>query len=131
MLDLYDTNEKLLEKVQSGIGDPEMYNNDQSFLDIEKMFAGIEPEDFYQQLQFNPSKTWSSVGKNDIQKAKAVAYSYYIAKGRNEHIDENAYLGFEEHLHEAVAEWSINTRAATFHIFTNRGYNASWAMDVN
>jgi len=50
MLDLYDTNEKLLEKVQSGIGDPEMYNNDQSFLDIEKMFAGIEPEDFYQQL---------------------------------------------------------------------------------
>ena len=40
-LDKYDTDEKLLKKVQTGRGDPEIYDRDQRFLDIEFMFAGI------------------------------------------------------------------------------------------
>lgn len=118
MLSKYETDDQLLEKVRTGVGDPAIFNDNQNFLDIGSMFAGIEPVDFYQQLYWNPSKEWSPVGSNDLEKAKAVQYSYYIAQSRNPKIDQNAYMGFEEHLHEAVAEWASKTNAATFNMFT-------------
>lgn len=97
MLDLYDTDAKLLEKVQSGKGDPEIYNEDQTFLFIEGIFAGTEPETIYQHMHIN--KGWNEeedrVGRNDLRKAKATQYSYFISQNRLEEVDEDAYLGFE------------------------------------
>ena len=57
-------------------------------------------------MNFDPINPDKGIGKNDLQKAKAAQYSYFIAHNRLENIDEDAYLGFEENLHEAVEEWS-------------------------
>ena len=45
--DIYDTDEKLLEKVQTGRGDSAIYEGDQRFIDIESVFAGIVPSPVY------------------------------------------------------------------------------------
>ena len=42
VLDQFDTDEKLLAKVQSGKGDPSIYEGNK-FLFIEGIFAGTEP----------------------------------------------------------------------------------------
>ena len=68
---------------------------DETFIDLEGIFAEIEPEDLYQQIFPNPARPNSSVGTNDFQKAKAARYVYYIDQTRYESIDEDAYLGFE------------------------------------
>ena len=64
-------------------------------------------------------------------KAKATHYFYYIDQGRYQEIDVDAYLGFEENLHQAVAEWSQTTKAVTFNMLTTEGYIKSWSTDVN
>ena len=43
MLDDYDSDEKLLEKVQTGRGDLAIYEGDQRYLFIEDIFAITEP----------------------------------------------------------------------------------------
>ena len=63
-------------------------------------------------------------------KAKAAHYTYYIAQARNNDIDSDAYLGFEETLITSVEEWSKTTKAANFYIYTEKGYLDSWAEDV-
>ena len=93
MLDLYDSDEKLLRKVKTGVGDPKMY--EETFIDLEGIFAEIEPEELYQQIFPNPARPYSNVGTNDFEQAKAARYVYYIDQTRYENIDENAYLGFE------------------------------------
>ena len=69
-------------------------------------------------------------GLNNLEKAKAAKYSYYISQARQSDIDENAYLGFEEKLLQAVEEWSKTTNAANFILFTGFGYRKSWQEDV-
>ena len=71
----------------------------QAYIDIEGIFAGIEPTEVYQQTQFNPARPQVHVGSNDLQKAKAAQYTYHIDQSRHQNIDKNAYLGFEENLH--------------------------------
>ena len=45
-------------------------------------------------------------------------------------MDEDAYLGFEENLIQAVDEWSKTTKAATFIMYTEQGYVESWAHAI-
>ena len=72
-----------------------MYD-DQTFIDLEGIFAEIEPEELYQQIFPNPARPNSNVGTNDFEGAKAARYVYYIDQTRYEDIiDEDAYLGFE------------------------------------
>ena len=42
MLEEYDSDEKLLEKIQTGRGDPEIFEGNQ-FLFVEGFFAGTDP----------------------------------------------------------------------------------------
>ena len=92
--DQYDTDEKLLAKIQSGKGDNEIFVGG-TFLYIEGMFAEISPSKLFQQTFLNPAKPVDYIGTNDLQKAKAVQYAYYIDQARNDDINEDVYLGFE------------------------------------
>ena len=78
MLELYESDQELLEKVQTGRGDLEIYEQEQRFLYIEGIFAGIEPSQFYQRTQPNPNRPDEYAGVNDLEKAKVAQYSYYI-----------------------------------------------------
>ena len=95
MSDVYDTNEKLLAKVQTGKGDLEMYDSDNNYLDIEGIFGSTEPETIEQRIYLNPSHLKEGIGKNNLLKAKAAQYTYFVSQNRLEDINENAYLGFE------------------------------------
>ena len=105
-LDLYDTDEKLLQKVRTGKGDPSIFKGSK-FLYLEGFLAEIEPkDDFKQQLNPNPI---NPVGENNLDKAKVARYSYFIDPDRNKEVAGNAYLGFEETLHAIVKEWAAKT----------------------
>ena len=114
----YDSDQKLLEKVQTGRGDLAIYEVNQSFLYIEGMFADTEPKLIEQQMYPNSARPDLTVGTNDLMKAKVAQYSYYIDHARNKDIDDEAYLGFEQNLHQAVEEWSKTTKAAKFILYT-------------
>ena len=58
-------------------------------------------------------------------------YSYYIDTGRNQDVEKNAYLGFEETLHAIVKEWAEKTQTARFTLYTEYGYVKSWSSDIN
>ena len=74
MLDKYDSDDKLLKKVQTGFGDLAVYEGDQRYLQIEDIFAATEPEIIEQQINVNPSKPELTVGINNLRKAKATKY---------------------------------------------------------
>ena len=40
---------------------------------------------------------------------------------------EGAYLGFEENLQKAFDEWSQQTKAANFYMYTEQSYIESWS----
>ena len=48
MLEKYETDEQLLEKVQTGRGDPAIYEGDNLFLFVEGIFSGTEPAEIEQ-----------------------------------------------------------------------------------
>ena len=117
MFSSYNTNEKLTEKVQTGKGDPNMYEGNTFFV-IDNIFGATEPEKVEQQIYPNLANPDRKVGTNDLRKAKSAKYSYYIDQSRNKDINEEAYLGFEDHLHKAVAEWLASTKTANFFVYT-------------
>ena len=122
-LDLYDTSEKLVTKIQTGKGDPTLFSGS-TYLAISGIFAATVPEAVQQRDLVTSSLP---IGENDLTKAKAAQYSYYIAQGRQKDINDEAYLGFEENLRSAMAEWSKTTKAARFLFYTEEGYMESWA----
>jgi len=96
-------------------------------LNIENIFAQTDPEVIEQQFTANPLRPY---GKNNLKRAKAARYNYYIAQGRNKQIGEDAYLGFEQNLRKAFSEWVPKTTAARFTMYTEQGYIESYSLDV-
>ena len=64
-LDLYDTDEKLLTKVNTGKGDLEIFKGNK-FLYLEGFLAAMEPVPLEQQLYPNPSNPLKLVGQNNL-----------------------------------------------------------------
>ena len=90
-LDLYDTDKKLVEKIQTGIGDPSLFTGT-NFLYIDGIFAATVPETVDQREWITST---NPIGENDLKTAKVAQYNYYISQGRNKEINDEAYLGFE------------------------------------
>lgn len=125
-LDLYDTEEKLIKKIQTGTGDPALFTGT-NFLYIDGIFGATVPKTVTQREWITSTKP---IGENDLTVAKVAQYNYYIAQGRNKEINDEAYLGFEQNLRTAMTEWSPTTKAARFILYTEQGYMESWASDV-
>ena len=125
-LSRYATDADLLAKVQSGKGDLAIFEGNK-FLFIEGIFAETEPEVVEQQMVLNAERPF---GQNNLKKAKAAKYTYYIQQARQSEFNEEAFLGFEQKLTEAVDEWSETTKAANFILYTGYGYRESWQEDV-
>lgn len=64
-LNAYVSDAELLAKVQTGKGDPLLFEGN-LFLYIEGIFAETIPTPVEQQLEFNPSNPARSVGTNDL-----------------------------------------------------------------
>ena len=93
-LDQYNTDQKLLEKVRTGKGDPEIYQGN-NFLFLDGFLADTEPTVLTQQSSPNPSSASNELGTNNLERARVTRYSYFIDPGRNTNLSEQAYMGFE------------------------------------
>ena len=100
-LDLYDTDEKVIEKMRTGRGDPERYPG-RDFLYLDAFMGITDPSPATPPESFPTPETlpadYDKIGLNSIVSAKAVAYSYVIDLSRNPEIEEDAYSGWEENL---------------------------------
>ena len=130
--DLYDTDEKLIEKIRTGRGDPQRYTG-KDFLYIDAFMGGTDPSPAVPPESLADSETtpddYPSLGLNKIVSAKAVSYSYVIALARNPDIDEEAYNGWEQHLSSKLDEMNFET--ATVHLFTIQGFIIAVSEDIN
>ena len=65
-LDLYEDDQALVEKINTGKGDPRLFTS-ANYLYIDGIFAATEPKTVEQRERDSPSKP---IGENNLKKAK-------------------------------------------------------------
>ena len=129
--DLYDSDEKLIEKMRTGRGDPERYAG-RDFIYINSFMGQTEPSPAMPPESFPTSETlpedYDKIGLNSIVSAKAVSYSFIIANSRNPDFEEGAYNGWEDNLIEKIKDLTFET--STIHLFTIQGLRVAFVEDI-
>ena len=110
-LSRYEDDKELLDKIQSGKGDEEIYT---TFINLypELMFGGTVPDEIDQD---------TFTGENDITYARAALYSYLIDEGRNPEYVEKMYQVWEHELQGNATEFNKNSKYIDVEIFTING----------
>ena len=72
----------------------------------------------------------ADVGKNNVEKIKAVSYTYIIDDKLHDW-EEDTYRGFEDNLHERFDRWKKNLRHCDVHLFTVQGFVVAIIEDIN
>jgi hypothetical protein len=116
----YDTNSKLLGKIQTGKGDEELYESWQ-YIFIEFIFGGTRPESVKQE----------SDGSNDIEKAKATRYGYAFDRNRNLGLKRAWYNKWEEKFVEKLVEFSAECEFIEVYAFTTSTFVKSLSKDIS
>lgn len=91
----YDTNSKLLGKIQTGKGDEELYEG-WKYIFIDAIFGGTKPENIKQEED----------GINDIERARAARFTYVFDRSRMKGIQRSWGNEYERKFIEAVKVYS-------------------------
>ena len=106
----YDSDKELVDKIQTGKGDPFLY--DYLNIYVDSVFGGTTPEKVEQ--DFND-------GTNDLEYAKA-AQIYWILDTGRANVTSKWATAWEKHVEEVIGNYSDNHPLITFQIFTIGGF---------
>ena len=112
---------ELLELIQTGKGDPEIYTGFQN-LYVDYFLGGTNPVEVEQNLV---------TGRNDIQTAKATYFTSIVDQNRNPEYTEDMYSLLEWEWTLAAKEWSKNSKHINVEVLTLKAFMMDILGDFN
>lgn len=116
----YRDDNDLLEKIQSGKGDQDIYTN---FVNLypNLFFFDTVPKEIDQNVQ---------TGKNNIEFARATQWAYFIDEGRNQNYTDSMYLVWEKFAEEAAIEFNKESKHIRIQLLTANGIREAFLVGV-
>lgn len=96
-------------------------------INMQEMAGDPSPADFTQDVTDGSA----TIGVNNLESAKLIRYNYIIRNSRNEDMEEEAYQGWEDTLHEKFDEWKVGLKHTTPHLQTIQGFIVAIVEDIN
>ena len=115
-LDAYEDDAALLAKVRTGRHDA-VFN----YVQIDNFYAATVPATIEQS---------PVTGENNIEKAKAVSFTYFVKGERNPDIDKKFYGAFEQQIIDAVEELNAKYTYIRIEMVTERGIRLAFSEDI-
>jgi hypothetical protein len=115
----YKTNSRLLAKIQTGKGDPDVYGL-KSYFKLDRILGGTKPEN----VRVDRS------GSNDIERAMATRFGYAYDRVRYRGLSRGVYYEFERRFNKKVIEFTEKAKFVKVFSFTREAFRESFRKNI-
>jgi len=115
----YKTNGKLLAKIQTGKGDPDVYGL-QAYFKLDRILGGTKPEN----VRVDRS------GSNDIERAMATRFAFSYDRERYRGLSRRVYYEFERRFNIKVKKFTAESKFINLYSFTRQAFRESFRKNI-